>query len=93
MSNEKEETRLYNELKSNYNFISSFLTCDFSLSNINAIKKVYKNDSVKILTCFFHLVKAWWLKLTSKEQKANPMFSCLPQANYPCVTFLTPLIS
>ena len=58
MSNEKEETyiRLYNELKSNYNFITSFLTFDFGLSIVNAIKKVYKNVSIKIITCFFHLV-------------------------------------
>ena len=61
MKDEREETdiRLYNELKNKYNFIPSFLTCDLALANINAIKSVYKNNNVKIITCFFHLVQAW----------------------------------
>ena len=64
MSDEREETyiRLYNELKNKNNFIPSFLTCDFALANINAIKSVYKNNNVKIITCFFHLIQAWWRK-------------------------------
>lgn len=44
MSDEKEETyiKLYNELKINYNFISNFLICDFSMSNINEIIEYIK---------------------------------------------------
>ena len=51
MNDEKEETyvKLYNELKINYNFIPNFLTCDFSMSNINEINKIYKNDKINII--------------------------------------------
>ena len=44
ISDEKEETyiRLYNELKINYEFIPKYLSCDFSIANINATNKIYK---------------------------------------------------
>ena len=44
ISDEKEETyiRLYNELKINYKFIPKYLSCDFSIANINATNKIYK---------------------------------------------------
>ena len=73
MSDEKEETyvKLYNELKINYNFIPNFLTCDFSMSNINAINRVYKNDNINIITCFFHLVQAWWRKANQYGLRRN----------------------
>ena len=73
MSDEREETyiRLYNELKNKYNFNPSFLTCDFALPNINAIKSVYKNDNIKIITCFFHLVQAWWRKANTLGLRRN----------------------
>ena len=64
MSDEKEEAyiRLYNELKINYKFIQTIITTDFEMSNIKAIKNIFNNENVKIITCFFHLVQAWWRK-------------------------------
>ena len=61
MSDEREETfkRLLNELKIYFNFYPEFITTDFSIPNINANDKVYKDDNVKLITCFFHLVQAW----------------------------------
>ncbi len=66
LSEESSEAyeKLYNYLILSYKFIPNIITCDFHLGNINAIKKVYKDYKVKIATCFFHLVQAWWNKLS-----------------------------
>ena len=54
--------RFYNILKNYYHFIPQFITNDFGQANLNALEKVYNNDNIIIITCFFHLVKAWWKK-------------------------------
>ena len=73
MSDEREETfkRLLNELKVYFDFFPEFITTDFSISNINAIEKVFKDDNVKLITCFFHLVQAWWRKANQLGLRRN----------------------
>ena len=60
----KEDADIYNQfygfLKFKYDFNPSIITCDFSKSNISSIKKVYPKTT--IITCFFHLIQAWWRK-------------------------------
>ena len=41
------------------------------MSNINAIHKVYKNDNINIITCFSHLVQAWWRKANQYGLRRN----------------------
>ena len=48
---------LYSILTTQYSFIPKRITCDFALNNIKAIKTVYRNDSILIIPCFFHLVQ------------------------------------
>lgn len=73
MSDEREETfkRLLNELKVYFDFYPEFITTDFSMSNINAIEKVFKDDNLKLITCFFHLVQAWWRKANQLGLRRN----------------------
>ena len=49
-------------LKFNYNFISKYLTIDFSKSEENAIKQIYENET-KIIFCFFHFVQCLWRRI------------------------------
>ena len=57
--------RFYNILKEYYKFIPYFITNDFGLSNLSALEEVYNQDNVIIVTCFFHLVQAWWRKASN----------------------------
>ena len=47
--------QFYSLLKNEYNFNPKKLTCEFSKANIKAIKKVYGEGKILIITCFFHL--------------------------------------
>ena len=42
-----------------FSFNPKMITVDFQLSNMNAIKDVFKEDTI-IVTCMFHLVQCWW---------------------------------
>ena len=55
-------TRFYKILKCFYNFVPNYITNNFGLANLKALEIVYSNDNVIIITCFFHLVQAWWKK-------------------------------
>jgi hypothetical protein len=55
-------TRFYKILKCFYNFVPNYITYNFGLTNLKALEIVYSNDNVIIITCFFHLVHAWWKK-------------------------------
>ena len=77
LGDEKEETydNFYKILKMNFNFEPHYITCDFMKSNLNSIRKNFKNNT-KIITCFFHLVQCWWRKanhlhLRNKNYKEN----------------------
>ena len=54
----------YNILKNYYNFYPQFITNDFGQANLAALEKVYEDNNVIIITCFFHLVQAWWKKVS-----------------------------
>ena len=54
--------QFYSILKTKYNFNPKRITCDFSKSNIEAIKTIYDERDVLIITCFFHLIQCWWRK-------------------------------
>ena len=52
--------QFYLQLKTMYNFKPKIITCDFNLSNINAINEIFSENEVVIIPCFFHLVQCWW---------------------------------
>ena len=66
LSSEDTETliELYSYLKNMWHFIPNKITYDFALGNINAIKRVYEGDEIIILPCLFHLIQAWWRKMS-----------------------------
>ena len=47
-----------------WNFKQPKITYDFALDNITAINNVYKEDEIIILPFLFHLVQAWWRKMS-----------------------------
>lgn len=61
-SKEDKETfkQFYSLLKTKYNFNPKRITCDFSKANIEALKTIYGEGKVIIITCFFHLIQSWW---------------------------------
>lgn len=53
-------TEFYNFLKNTYLFNPKQITSDFSMGNINAIKKIFSNnEEIKMILCLFHLTLAW----------------------------------
>ena len=65
--------QLYSFLKSNYHFEPHFITFDFCLANIKAIKDTFSNDDAIIIPSFFHFVQCLWRKASSLclRKKAN----------------------
>ena len=54
--------QFYLNLKSKFKFIPKKISCNFCKSNMEAIKSVYGEENVLIITCFFHLIQCWWGK-------------------------------
>ena len=52
--------QFYTYLKNQFDFNPKFITCDFAIANIEAIKFVFGEENITIITCFFHLIQNWW---------------------------------
>ena len=57
--------KFLNLLEFNYQFYPKYMTIDFAKAEENAILEVYKNNNIKIIFCFFHLIKNWRKKLNN----------------------------
>ena len=96
LTHEDNETlsELYYYLKLIWKFNPLRITYDFAQGNIKAINNVFqdKDNNIVIIPCLFHLVQAWWKKMSKlgfrkKEYKKKTQLLMLNLKLLPFMTY------